>query len=79
MLLSSLGGALVPLAALPHWVRAVAPASPGYWASSTLHAALAGDAGRTLECCGVLLAFAVGFGALAGRQLRRTAVRSARM
>lgn len=79
MLLSSLGGALVPLAALPHWVRAVAPASPGYWASSALHAALAGDTGRTLECCGVLLAFAAGAAALAGRQLRRTAVRSARM
>lgn len=79
MLLSSLGGALVPLAALPHWVRAVAPVSPGYWASAVLHAALAGEAARTAECCGVLLAFAVGFAALAGRQLRRTAVRSARL
>lgn len=79
MLLSSLGGALVPLAALPHWVRTIAPASPGYWASAALHAALTGGTGRTAECCGVLLAFAVGFGALAGRQLRRTAVRSARM
>ncbi|MFC1441110.1 ABC transporter permease [Streptacidiphilus sp. N1-10] len=79
MLLSSLGGALVPLAALPHWVRAVAPASPGYWASAALRAALSGEGARTAQCCAVLLAFALGFGALAGWKLHRTSVRSARM
>lgn len=77
MLLSSLGGAFVPLAALPHWVRAVAPASPGYWGASALRAALAGDGPRVLTCCAVLLGFAVATGLVAARGLRRAAARSA--
>ena len=44
MLLSSMGGALVPLAVLPHWVRVVAPASPGYWVAR---------ATRTASCSAV--------------------------
>ncbi|WP_019926002.1 ABC transporter permease [Nocardia sp. BMG111209] len=55
MLFSSLGGALVPLAVLPHWVAVVAPISPGYWAARGLHAALAGDATATLTTCATLL------------------------
>ena len=43
MLLSSLGGALVPLTAMPSWIRHIAPASPGYWAVSALEAALRGE------------------------------------
>ena len=53
MILSSLGGALVPLSAMPGWVRHVAPASPGYWAVSALKAALAGDStGHAAGLCG---------------------------
>ncbi|MFC1420257.1 ABC transporter permease [Streptacidiphilus cavernicola] len=76
MLLSSLGGAFVPLAALPHWVRAVAPASPGYWGVSALHAALAGDVSRVLACGAVLLGFTLAAGLLAVRGLRRASSRS---
>ena len=75
MLLSSLGGAFVPLASLPHWVRAVAPASPGYWGVSALHAALTGDTARVLTCGGVLLGFALATGLLAVRGLRQAASR----
>lgn len=32
MVLGGLGGALVPLSALPDWARTVAPATPQYWA-----------------------------------------------
>jgi len=32
MLFGGLGGALVPVAALPGWARAVSPATPAYWA-----------------------------------------------
>lgn len=32
MVLGGLGGALVPLELLPGWARAIAPATPGYWA-----------------------------------------------
>ncbi len=79
MLLSSLGGALVPLSALPPWVRTLAPASPGYWAMSSLHAALSGDSARTLTACAVLLCFALAFGLLAALRLRHGSGRSARL
>jgi ABC-2 type transport system permease protein len=79
MVLSSLGGALVPLAVMPAWVRHVAPASPGYWAVSALKAALGGDGPATLRASAVLAAFAVAFGLLAAVRAGRGTVRSARM
>jgi ABC-2 type transport system permease protein len=79
MILSSLGGALVPLSAMPGWVRHVAPASPGYWAVSALKDALAGHAPGTLRACAVLAGFAVGFGLLAAVRVGRGAARSTRM
>jgi ABC-2 type transport system permease protein len=71
MLLSSLGGALVPLSAMPQWVRDIAPASPGYWGVSALRAALTGDAGRTFECAGILVLIAMGVGCLAALRFKR--------
>lgn len=56
VVLTALGGALVPLSVLPGWAAAAAPASPGYWAMSALHAALAGQAAATLRAAGVLVA-----------------------
>jgi ABC-2 type transport system permease protein len=79
MILSSLGGALVPLSAMPGWVRHVAPASPGYWAVSALKDALAGHAPGTLRACAVLIGFAVAFGLLAAVRAGRGAARSTRM
>ncbi|MFF3405052.1 ABC transporter permease [Streptomyces sp. NPDC002742] len=70
MLLSSVGGALVPLAALPVWVSDVAPASPGYWAVRGLYGALAGDACTVAVACGVLLGVALVSGAVASVRLR---------
>jgi ABC-2 type transport system permease protein len=70
MLLSSLGGALVPLALLPHWVADAAPLSPGYWAVHGLHAALAGDTQTVAGACGVLLGVALVCDALASIRLR---------
>lgn len=46
-LLTTFGGALIPLALLPVWLRFLAPLSPAYWAVSSLHAALTGDASTT--------------------------------
>src|SRR5258708_21459330 len=59
MILSSLGGALVPLTVMPLWIRHVAPASPGYWAVTALEAALRDNAGRTFAASGGLLGFAL--------------------
>jgi ABC-2 type transport system permease protein len=60
-LLTTLGGALVPLDTLPGWVRAVSPVSPGYWAADVLRHAAAG----------VLLAVAVAAGAVAAWRVSR--------
>ncbi|MET8978907.1 ABC transporter permease [Streptomyces sp. NPDC004539] len=70
MLLSSLGGALVPLSALPGWVASIAPVSPGYWAAQGLRAAFSGDPTTVLTTCAVLLAMATTFAALASVRLR---------
>lgn len=79
IVLSSLGGALVPLAVLPAWVRHVAPASPGYWAVTAGKAALSGNGAATLRASAVLVAFALAFGLLAAVRANRGAVRSTRM
>lgn len=71
LLLSALGGAMVPLALLPGWTRAIAPASPGYWAMSALRSALAGQAAGTLRAAGVLLAIAAVTGAFAAWRISR--------
>ncbi|HEU5419740.1 MAG TPA: ABC transporter permease [Streptosporangiaceae bacterium] len=79
MILSSLGGALVPLTAMPSWVRDIAPASPGYWAVTALQAALRGDAGRTLTAAAALAGFAAGAALLAAMRTSRTGGRSGRL
>lgn len=70
-MLTTLGGALVPISTLPRWVRAVAPASPGYWGADCLRHAAAGDTGRTLTGIAVLLAVAVLGGATAAWRVSR--------
>jgi ABC-2 type transport system permease protein len=79
LVLSSLGGALVPLSAMPGWMRHVAPVSPGYWAVSALRAALGNDGAGTLRACAALGGFALAFGVLAAARVGRGAVRSERM
>ncbi|MFF0015598.1 ABC transporter permease [Streptomyces sp. NPDC005374] len=70
MLLSSVGGAFVPLGVLPGWVADVAPVSPGYWAAHGLRAALAGDVRSTAAACGTLLGVAVVCATLAAVRLQ---------
>jgi ABC-2 type transport system permease protein len=65
LLLSAMGGALVPLAELPGWAHAIAPVSPGYWAMAALRSALLGQTAGTLRAVAVLAAIAVAAGALA--------------
>ncbi|WP_214324226.1 ABC transporter permease [Nonomuraea sediminis] len=60
---SALGGALVPIAMMPAWAQAIAPISPGYWATTMLQSAARGDAAGTAAGAGVL--FALGAGAAA--------------
>jgi ABC-2 type transport system permease protein len=74
--LTALAGGLVPLSALPGWARAIAPASPGYWALSALRSAIEGHPAGMLRACAVLLAIAVGAGALACWRISRGWARS---
>lgn len=76
LFLTVLGGAMVPLALLPGWLRAIAPASPGYWALASLRAAVTGDPAGTLRGVAVLLLVAVALGALAAWRMSRGWARS---
>jgi ABC-2 type transport system permease protein len=69
MVLTSLAGALVPLAAMPGWARAIAPVSPGYWAIRALTGALAGDPRGTLSSAAVLAGMGVLAAGVAGLRL----------
>jgi len=71
ILLSAMGGALVPLAELPRWAHAIAPFSPGYWAMSALRGALTGQVAGTLRASAVLAAIALAAGALATWRVSR--------
>lgn len=68
---TTLGGALVPVTMFPHWLQAVAHASPGYWALSMLQAAMKGDPSRTLLPAAVLLAVGAAAAVFAARRLAR--------
>jgi ABC-2 type transport system permease protein len=70
MVLSALGGALLPLSMMPAIARHAAPASPGYWAIGMLKAAVRGDTAGTLGPAAVLGGIAVVAGTTACLQLR---------
>ncbi|MFC5829484.1 ABC transporter permease [Nonomuraea insulae] len=73
---SALGGALVPYALMPSWAQAVAPISPGYWATTMLQAAVRGDVAGTAGPAAVLAGLGLVAGAFAcwrfGRGWSRT-------
>lgn len=71
MVLSSMGGALVPLVLLPGWAQAAAHVSPGYWALLMMKAAVRGDAAGVLVPGAVLAGLGVVAGAFATRRLTR--------
>ncbi len=76
VLFSALGGALIPLAELPRWARAIAPGSPGYWAMAALRAALRGQAAATLRDAAVLAAVGMVAGTVAAWRMSRGLPRS---
>lgn len=78
LVLSILGGALVPLATLPSWVRLAAPLSPGYWGVRALGGALAGRPGPCLTAVAVLAAAGLAGAMLAYWRVQRSWVRAAR-
>ncbi|MBC6447351.1 ABC transporter permease [Actinokineospora xionganensis] len=71
LVLSSMGGALVPLSIMPGWAQAAAHASPGYWALSLMQAAVRGDGAAMVLPTVILLALGVLAGTFAVRRLTR--------
>ena len=69
--LAGLGGALVPVALLPGWARAIGPALPSWWAMRGYRAAILGGGwGRAAASAAVLLAGAVALALVAVWRLR---------
>lgn len=75
LLFTAIGGVLVPLAVLPHWVQVVAPLSPGYWGHTMLRSAVQGDAVHTARAAAVLAVIAGLTGGLACWRVTRAHVR----
>lgn len=71
LVLTTLGGALIPLSMMPGWARVLAPVSPGYWAMDSYGAALTGDVGGLLRDVAVLLVLGVAAGAVASWRITR--------
>jgi ABC-2 type transport system permease protein len=71
MVLSSMGGALVPLILLPGWAQAAAHGSPGYYALLMMKAAVRGDASGVLIPAAVLAGLGLVAGAFAVSRLTR--------
>jgi len=70
LVLTGLGGALVPLSLLPAWARHVAPVSPGYWGVRGMTAALVADPSGVWRSVAVLLAIAAVAFVIAVRRVR---------
>jgi ABC-2 type transport system permease protein len=62
MVLAGVGGALTPYAVLPDWARAVAPATPSYWAMKAFREVILDNGGVSdiLGAFGVMMAFTAG-------------------
>lgn len=72
MAMSGMGGAFVPLDALPGWAQSIAPITPTYWTMTAYRAVVLDGAGilGVLRPVGVLLAMGLGLAALAMTRFR---------
>ena len=71
MLFAGLGGAIAPISALPDWARAVAPATPSYWAMRGFRSVIAGGGLADIALpVAVLGLFSAGFAILAAIRFR---------
>jgi ABC-2 type transport system permease protein len=72
IVLAGIGGAIAPATALPGWARAVAPATPSYWAMRGFRAVIldGGSMGAVALPVAVLLGFAALFLVIAATRFR---------
>jgi ABC-2 type transport system permease protein len=69
ILVSAIGGTMLPVSLMPAWAQHLAPFSPGYWALDMLRSAVEGDAGGVLRPALVCLAIGGVAGAFATYRL----------
>lgn len=77
IVVSSIGGSMLPTSLMPVWARDLAPYSPGYWGLGMFRHAIAGDAGPTLRAALVCMAFGLVAGTVATYRLAHGWGRSA--
>jgi ABC-2 type transport system permease protein len=72
VMFGAIGGALVPLAVLPHWARTIAPLTPTYWAMRGFDSVILDGQGLRAMAAPVaaLAAMSLVFGVVALRKLR---------
>ncbi|MFP3883047.1 MAG: ABC transporter permease [Actinomycetota bacterium] len=72
VMLAGLGGAIVPIEAMPHWAETVAPVTPSYWAMEGFRRVILGQgAGVAPEpAASALLGFTLVLGACASWRFR---------
>lgn len=71
LLLSSLGGAIVPVQLMPAWMQVISPLSPAHWGLQALRGALLGHTGDALAGAALLIGLAALVGGLACWRINR--------
>ncbi|MFJ5309129.1 ABC transporter permease [Streptomyces sp. NPDC088350] len=69
--ITCLSGFLVPLAVLPHWLSAVAPATPGHWALHGFQATVTSDTRAYAHSTAVIAAITAAARLVSRRRVRR--------
>lgn len=69
IVVSAIGGTMLPVSLMPGWAQAVAPFSPGYWGLAMLRSSIAGDLVGTVRPALVCLGIGVVAGAFATYRL----------
>ncbi|HMJ01336.1 MAG TPA: ABC transporter permease [Conexibacter sp.] len=70
LVLSCLGGALVPATLLPGWAQTIGPAVPSWWAMRGYRAAILGGTGRAAAAAAVLVGCALALALVAAWRMR---------
>lgn len=69
IIISSIGGALLPVNLMPGWAQAITPFSPGYWGLAMIHSAVQADPGGMVRPALILLAIGVVAGTISTYRL----------
>jgi ABC-2 type transport system permease protein len=69
LIISAIGGALLPISLMPGWAQAITPFSPGTWGLKMLRSAVEGDVAGTVQPALICLAIGIVAGTFATYRL----------